>query len=142
MSKIKQKQQKKKNYSQVNLIKYERKYYECGDGWRSLINKAKRILRKYNLKHKYDAGFEKLEFVQIKEKFGLLVIYTNYDVQQVERALQQLHYESCRVCEICGSRKNVHIHDVHNWEMTRCPKCYKEEIQKYNERFNVGSKES
>lgn len=123
-------------------IKRYKEYYECGDGWRPLINKAKRILRKYNLKHKHDADFEKLEFVQIKEKFGLLVMYTNYYVPQVERALQQLHYESCGVCEICGSRKNVHIHDVYSWEMTRCPKCLKEEEEIYKKHYNVGSKES
>ena len=123
-------------------IKRYKEYYECGDGWRPLINKAKRILRKYNLKHKHNADFEKLEFVQIKEKFGLLVMYTNYYVPQVERALQQLHYESCRVCEICGSRKNVHIHNVHSWEMTRCPKCLKKEEEIYKKHYNVGSKES
>ena len=120
----------------------DKEYYECGDGWRPLINKAKRILRKYNLKHKHDAGFEPLEFTQIKEKFGLLVIYTNYYVPQVDNALEQLHYESCRVCEICGSRKNVHVYNVHGWEMTRCPKCLKEEQEKYKKIFNVGSKES
>ena len=123
-------------------IKKYKEYYECGDGWRPLINKAKRILRKYNLKHKHDAGFEPLKFTQIKEKFGLLTIYTNYYVPQVDNALEQLRYESCRVCEICGSRKNVHVYDVHSWEMTRCPKCLKEEEEKYKEIFNVGSKES
>lgn len=123
-------------------IKRYKEYYDCGDGWRPLINKAKRILRKYNLKHKHDAGFEKLEFVQIKEKFGLLVMYTNYYVPQIERALQQLHYDSCGVCEICGTKKTTKMRELHHWYMNRCDKCYKKEIQKYNERFNVGSKES
>lgn len=123
-------------------IKKYKEYYECGDGWRPLINKAKRILRKYNLEHKHDAGFEPLEFTQIKEKLGLLTIYTNYYVPQVDNALKQLHYESCGVCEICGTKKTIKMRELHHWYMNRCDKCYKKEIQKYNEIFNVGSKKS
>lgn len=123
-------------------IKRYKEYYECGDGWRPLINKAKRILRKYNLKHKRDKNFEPLKFTQIKEKFALLTIYTNYYVPRVQNALRKLEWESCNVCEICGSRKNAHHYIVHGWEMIRCPKCLKEEEEKYKEFYHVGSKES
>ena len=43
-------------------------YYECGDGWIPLIEEAKTIISKYNLKH--PDSDNPLEFTQIKEKWG------------------------------------------------------------------------
>ena len=59
-------------------------YYECGDGWISLIEEAKTIIAKYNQKLKEeDLDTEPLEFIQIKEKWGGLRIYLNYYVPEI-----------------------------------------------------------
>jgi hypothetical protein len=123
-------------------IKRYKEYYACGDGWNPLIKRAKHIVRKYNLKHRHDANFEPLIFVDIKEKFGYLNLYLNYYPKGMIKRMLRIEHASFEYCEICGTKKTTKMRELHHWYMNRCDKCYKEEIQKYNERFNVGSKES
>jgi len=113
-----------------------RDYYECGEGWNPLIQKVKRVIHKYNLKHKNDKDFEPLKFSQVKEKWGSLTIYTNYYVPRVTKYIRKVEYESYKVCEQCGTRKNnVHCEPTHGWYMTLCDKCRKEEIKRHNKIF-------
>ena len=114
--------------------------YECGDGWLPLIEDAKTIIAKYNLYHPILE--EKLEFVQIKEKWGELRLYLNQYIPEVEEKIHKLEEKSLDICEQCGTDKNVKTEWTHGWIMTLCDNCRNEEMKKYNERFNVGSKKS
>jgi hypothetical protein len=116
-------------------------YYECGDGWIPLIEEAKTIVSKYNLKH--PDSDNPLEFTQIKEKWGGLCLYLNYYVPEVSHRIRALEHKSFEICEQCGTNKNVECKNTHGWIMTLCNKCREEELQNYYKRFNnVGSKES
>ena len=119
-------------------------FYECGDGWIPLIEEAKTIVSKYNLKLKKEhLPGEPLEFVQIKEKWGGLRLYLNYYVPEVSNRIRTLENKSFEICEHCGTNKNVECKNTHGWIMTLCDKCREEELQNYYKRFdNVGSTKS
>ena len=87
-------------------IKRYKEYYACGDGWIPLIKRAKHIVRKYNLKHRCDANFEPLIFVDIKEKFGYLNLYLNYYPKGMIKKMLRIEHASFKYCEICGTKKN------------------------------------
>lgn len=98
--------------------------YECGDGWIPLIEDAKTIISKYNLKH---PDKDPLKFVQIKEKFGGLCLYMNYYVPEITDKIRELENKSYEICEHCGTNKNVKTERIHGWIMTLCDKCREEE---------------
>ena len=111
-------------------------YYECGDGWISLIEEAKTIIAKYNQKLKEeDLDAEPLEFIQIKEKWGGLRIYLNYYVQEIADQIHELESKSLHICEHCGTIKNVKSDWTHGWIMTLCDKCREEELEQFNSQY-------
>lgn len=111
-------------------------YYECGDGWISLIEEAKTIIAKYNQKLKEeDLDTEPLEFIQIKEKWGGLRIYLNYYVPEIADKIHELEDKSLHICEHCGTNKNVKRDWTHGWIMTLCDKCREEELKQFNSRY-------
>lgn len=107
-------------------------YYECGDGWIPLIEEAKTIINKYNLDRPEE---ERLEFVQIKEKWGGLRLYLNYYVPEISDKIHELEDKSYGICEHCGTNKNVKMERTHGWYMTLCDKCRQEEMQRYNKYY-------
>ena len=126
---------KKQNVNST-IIEDQNNYYECGNGWLSLIYKVKRVIHKYNLVHKNDKDFEPLIFSQVKEKWGKLNIYLNYYIQRVQKYIRKVELESYKVCECCGTRKNnVHCEPIHGWYMTLCDKCREEEIKRFNKKY-------
>ena len=111
-------------------------YYECGDGWISLIEEAKTIIAKYNQKLKEeDLDTEPLEFIQIKEKWGGLRIYLNYYVPEIADQIHELESKSLNICEHCGTNNNVKRDWTHGWIMTLCDKCREEELEQFNSRY-------
>lgn len=109
-------------------------YYECGDGWLPLIEEAKTIIAKYNLKHP-ELEYP-IEFTQIKEKWGLLCLYLNQYVPEIDGRIKAIEGKSSHVCENCGTKENVIREYTHGWIMTLCNKCRKEEIEKYDKRYD------
>jgi len=109
-------------------------YYECGDGWLPLIEEAKTIVSKYNLKH--PDSDNPLEFTQIKEKWGGLCLYLNYYVPEIANQIHALENKSLEICEHCGTNKNVSTEWTHGWIMTLCEDCRKKEIKRFNKEFH------
>jgi len=114
----------------------ENNYYECGDGWLPLIEKAKTIINKYNLSH---PDCEPLEFTQIKEKWGGLCLYLNYYVAEISDQIHELENMSFGICEHCGTDKDVKTEWTHGWIMTLCDECRKKELEDFYNRFNKGT---
>lgn len=108
-------------------------YYECGDGWLSLIEEGKSIVEKYNNEHP-ELEFP-LEFTQIKEKWGGLYMYLNQHIPEINDKIRDLLLDSYNVCEQCGTRKNVSKEWTHGWVMTLCDECRKKEIETFNEKL-------
>lgn len=103
-------------------------YYDCGDGWIALIEQAKTIIAKYNLKHSEN---EPIKLIQIKEKWGGLRLYINYYVPEITYHLRSLENKSFEICEHCGTDKNVKTEYTHGWVMTLCDECRKKELEQF-----------
>ena len=111
--------------------------YECGTGWLPLIERAKQAIDTWNTEHKDDENFTKLEFVQVKEKWGLLCIYLNYYPDGFRELLYDLEKESASICEACGKREDrILTSKVHGWYMSLCDDCKAKEIERYNKLFS------
>lgn len=117
------------------LSPYELFGCEFGPGWNSLFEEAKQIIDEWNEKHKDGLdtwGGYKLEFSQVKEKWGELCIYLNFYPDEIYDKLVELEQRSRHICEHCGSTENVTQEKTHGWYMTLCPECRKKELERYN----------
>lgn len=84
----------------------------CGDGWTGLIIEAGRAAQALD---------PAIKARQVKEKWGLLVIYTNSNNRDIWDALGRIEGLSGAVCEDCGEpgeRK-----PMGNWLGTLCEPC-------------------
>lgn len=70
-----------------------------GDGWYWLLDKLCECIQSY-IDHN---RLKQIEFIQVKEKLGKLVIYTNYDNEQISGMIEFAWYLSRYICEHCGS---------------------------------------
>lgn len=121
---------------------------ECGEGWIELIE----FLCKFFENKIKNKEVKSITFAQIKEKFGLLRIYfdmklpkeekesdPNRMYYEVHQTLSTLEEISGIVCEDCGQMKHegfdVKMRNHHGWLMTRCDKCFEEQITEYKKRM-------
>ena len=102
--------------------------YECGKGWYPLIEKTL---------DKIEAALppemkDDFQVLQIKEKWGMLTIYTSSETEEIEKILKEATAESCKICEHCGNPANLVVE--HGWYVTICPDCLnkmRDERKKY-----------
>jgi len=105
---------------QIDLIARYEKYIEeelCSqkinpdiekiEVFKSIINKAKKDI------------IEPVQFVQIKEKFGTLRIYTDYYNEKINSYIEFAEALSERTCEICGAPGKI---NKNGWLKVRCNK--------------------
>ena len=71
---------------------------------------------------------EKIEFMQIKEKYGGLRVYTNFGTKELFDLIEKAEDESYNVCEDCGSREDVGMRES-GWLTTMCLECIKKEVK-------------
>lgn len=100
---------------------YEEFGIECGEGWKSLYQPIIDWISQYNDSHKNDPDFDKIEIIQIKEKFGSLRIYLRHAPEELSKMIEKAEKESCSVCEYCGSRENVGV--TYGWITHVCRSC-------------------
>lgn len=104
---------------------YELFGVECGKGWENLLKPIFDYINEYNL-DKDD--YNKIIPVQIKEKFGGLRVYTNFETSTLAKLIHQAEEESYNTCEVCGSKDNVG-HTFKGWIRTICLNCIKKECE-------------
>lgn len=114
--------------------------YECGDGWLPLIKEAEDWISNWNDKNPEGYCGEhckgnKLEFVQVKEKFGTLTIYCNFYPEGLHDKLMDLEERSRKICEMCGETNGTTCESTHGWIYTLCPECRKKEIERWESLF-------
>ena len=103
-------------------------YYECGNGWLSLIKEAEELVDKYN---KDNPNQEiPIEFTQIKEKWGYLNLYLNIYPRELHKKLLDISKRSMNICENCG--KPAKSEKIHGWIYTLCDECKEKEINRFN----------
>lgn len=84
---------------------------ECGVGWKTLYEPLILLCKR-----------EKVEILQIKEKFGTLRFYVGAAPEHVHVAIDDAESRSAETCELCGAPGKL-CGDY--WMMTRCAKCAK-----------------
>lgn len=91
---------------------YELFGVECGDGWKHLYQPIIDYANEHEIK-----------VLQVKSKFGSLVIYLeNYD-DTVREMIINARMESFNTCEICGKHIDKPIVENH-WIYTECDDCH------------------
>jgi len=101
----------------------------CGDGWYDLLDS---ICQEF-----MDTCPDALYFEQVKEKFGALVIYTNYDGtgNKVVKEIRQIaSRESTKICEFCGSIEDVQKRPQ-GYIRYLCPTCMENYYKILEERW-------
>lgn len=119
-----------------------RMYIECDDGWENIIESffdtlyMKVYHAKYLLEHCHPEGkdqakqnlektIQELPYVtQIKEKFGILSIYTDSCEDSVYDLIIFAERMSERTCEVCGNKGELSSRG--GWLQTLCPTHAKE----------------
>lgn len=99
-------------------------WFECGDGWFNIIEKAAQEINR--------AGADWIEdpprASQVKEKYGTLRIYMQSENDEMDKVIRKAEAESSKTCEVCG--KPGKLYEINYWARTRCPECYAQEIKK------------
>lgn len=93
---------------------------EVGDGWFGIIHKLCTNIKEV-LKDVEKDPENPFRFAQIKEKWGILRIYTEGYHESVSKLIEAAEQESSQVCENCGSTENVSRSG--GWIKTLCAKC-------------------
>jgi hypothetical protein len=97
--------------------------FEVGEGWYDLIdrmlNKLEPIAIASNKKYK---NTHECSFVlsQVKEKFGILRVYTSYHEDDARDVISDAEIESGKICEVCGKPGRI---VGKGWWSTRCMEC-------------------
>jgi hypothetical protein len=88
---------------------------ECGDGWYDLLD---RVCKQIQNEIKWNKA-QKVEFVQVKEKYGGLRIYMNGGDDRIDGMIQMAESFSYMICDVCGERGKP---NKVGWISTRCEK--------------------
>lgn len=125
--------------------------FECSDGWYDLLDvlcdgiQHHIDMENMSIKFKKDRGdlpsdapnFPQIEATQVKEKFGGLRFYTNYEDDYVRGLISMAESMSYKTCEACGSPGKS---NDEGWISTLCEPC-REEDRKRLERYEQAAKE-
>lgn len=115
----------KKQQNMKSLWPYDLFGIECKDGWKILYEPILDYVTKYN-KDKQEE--EKLQILQIKEKWGHLELYFNFYTDELNDMVNKAYEESAKVCEDCGSRCDVGM-VIDGWLHSICLDCLKKEVE-------------
>jgi len=85
-----------------------------GDGWYSIVRKLLSALRKES---------SKVRVINIEQEFGGLQVYINPRTTKLDKIVQQYEDKSWKVCEYCGSTKEVRRHSVSGRRTVLCGDC-------------------
>jgi len=99
--------------------------FECGDGWYWLIDNLCDCIQGYLDSNSKHLKLDQVEATQVKEKFGTLSFYTNFENETSGGMVWLAENMSANICELCGSTKDVT--QTKGWIKTRCKKCMEEE---------------
>ncbi len=87
--------------------------YECNTGWFSIADDAIRAMKMID---------PFIKVYDVKEKFGLLEIYTSSTDERISEIISHVRDQSASICEVCGS--GAKIRDIGQWAKTLCEECY------------------
>jgi len=101
----------------------------CASIYNNILSFLNRITNRFFTNHnicfmllKYqDKDRPQVEFIQVKEKFGTLRMYVTPYIKEVEDIIWMSECFSSKICEHCGSMKDVT--QTQGWITTICKEC-------------------
>lgn len=96
---------------------------ECGKGWYPLIEPIFNYIEEYNKDKKEE---DKIEILQVKEKFGGLRFYTNFYTDDLRKLIREAESKSYTTCELCGTTDNIGY--TSGYILTICEDCHKKQM--------------
>ena len=94
-------------------------------GWTNILDNLCNDIQKYCDEHE-DKNFQ-IEAVQVKEKFGRLMFYSNFGDDYIFNLIDEAEELSAKTCEYCGEDG---VPRTGGWIKTLCDNC--------NEKFQNG----
>ena len=94
--------------------------FECGAGWHPLIVELLDELQAISDKEDFD-----LEVLQVKEKFGELRVYVNYETDVITELIDKYSKRSRITCEVCGEVGSMRKY--RGWLYVGCEKHVRQE---------------
>lgn len=101
---------------------------ECNKGWYDILTPIFDYVEEYNKDKEEDA---QIKFLQIKEKFAGLRVYTNFVTKELDKLIEEAEEKSYETCEDCGSTTDVGTR-LNGWLTTMCLECVKKEAEHRN----------
>lgn len=113
---------------------------DIGDGWYNIMESLciciDSHIKNLELQKKHapaaespeDDDIADVEFVQVKEKFGRLRVYTTYADDTIDGMITMAAVLSARTCENCGNPGK--IDSYFGWYRCLCPNCSEEYAKK------------
>jgi hypothetical protein len=68
--------------------------------------------------------YHPFEVLQVKEKFGTLRFYTNFETKEISNYIEEAEKKSAHTCEVCGEEGKLR---TGGWLMTLCDEHVKKE---------------
>ncbi|MCE5305765.1 MAG: hypothetical protein ABFD00_01625 [Chloroherpetonaceae bacterium] len=99
--------------------------FEIGEGWMPLLIE---MLDKIQMIVNNNPEYADVEIVQVKEKYGSMIVYLNYYYKEIEDLINEYEEKSCYICEECGQAGE--IRNINNWYTALCDKHYAEYSKK------------
>ena len=90
---------------------------ECCDGWYAIIDEMLTGIEQ----HYQTIGSSPLAITQIKEKFGLLRVYTSHSDESIRAILDAAEQRSAMCCERCGREGKL---VASPFRQVTCEDCY------------------
>ena len=97
--------------------------FECDEGWWPLIIECFDKIQ-FLLDEKYPKLKKTFLIVQVKEKFGGLRIYCNYDNDEIDSLIDEACEKAEQTCEVCGQPGKMQ--SKYHWMKTICDKDFEE----------------
>jgi len=92
--------------------------FDTGSGWEPIIRKLSEKIEKFNQELvARDPLAQTIQAVQVKEKFGSLRTYMNYEPEEIQPWLKEAYEASTVTCDVCGKPGTL---GGKYWLSTRC----------------------
>lgn len=94
--------------------------FDCGAGWHPMIYE---LLDKIQDIVDANPEYKDIRVTQIKEKFGGLRVYLNFEPDDIWTLIDEYQEKSFNICEECGA-ENSEMRIIHGWFTILCDACF------------------
>lgn len=99
--------------------------FEIGDGWIPIMRE---LCEKIQVIIDNNPEYDDFRFTQVKEKWGGLRVYCNYDPKEIDDLIDEAVAKAYVTCEVCGEKGS--LREDLSWIVTLCDKHYEDSKRK------------